>query len=338
MAIDVRLIVTGTPPLITLAVIKSLDYLLAPMLVLLLLALAPLPAHAAILEAGLGKPFALPSEALAKARDGDTVRVSPGTHEDCARIDRNRITLEAAGGEVILKGKTCAGKVILVISGTKVTVRGLTLAYARVLDRNGAGIRAEGAELLVENTTFFHNENGLLSASDPNITIRVVDSTFIGNGHCQPVCAHGIYTGHIRLLRVERSRFLDQREGHHIKSRANRTEIVGCDIQDGPSGTSSYLIDIPDGGSVLIEKNQIRKGRKTSNRGIAISIGAEGDANPRGPIIIRDNDFVNEQDSFTAFVRNMSATPARLSGNTITGSARALEGEGTVEKARAPAQ
>ena len=307
-------------------------------LLLPLLALASPPAHAAILEVGMGKPFALPSDALAKARDGDTVRIDKGTYEDCARIDKNRIILETAGGEVILKGKTCAGKAILVITGTKVTVRGLTLAYARVLDRNGAGIRAEGTELLVENTTFFHNENGLLSMAGPDMSIRVVDSIFIGNGHCQPVCAHGIYVGHIRSLRVERSRFLDQREGHHIKSRANRTEIVGCDIQDGPAGTSSYLIDIPNGGAVLIEKNQLRKGRGTSNRGIAISIGAEGDTNPRGPILIRDNDFVNEQDSFTAFVRNMSATPAQLSGNALAGSARALEGEGSVEKPRQAAR
>jgi hypothetical protein len=157
-----------------------------------------------------------------------------------------------------------------------------------------------------------------------------VNSSFTGNGQCQPNCAHGIYAGHIKFLRVEGSHFLDQHEGHHIKSRAVRTEVVGCDIQDGPAGNSSYLIEIPNGGSVLIEKNKMSKGRMTNNGGTAISIGAEGDTNPPGPIVVRDNNFVNEQDRATVFVRDFAATPAQLSGNVLAGAVTPLAGEGTV--------
>ena len=164
-------------------------------------------ASAAVLEVGPGKRFDKPSAAIARARDGDTVRVAAGTYVDCASIPQNRFTIEGTGGEVVMKSKTCAGKAILVIDGTKVTVRGLTLANAKVADRNGAGIRAEGGELLVENTTFLNNENGLMSANEPDISIRVVNSTFIGNGACQPSCAHGIYAGHIKFLRVEELTF-----------------------------------------------------------------------------------------------------------------------------------
>src|ERR1700722_18848303 len=87
-------------------------------------------AAAAVLEVGPGKPFALPSEAIAKAHDGDTVQVAAGEYVDCATIRQNRFTIEGDGGEVVMKDKTCAGKAILVIDGTKVTVRGLTLANA----------------------------------------------------------------------------------------------------------------------------------------------------------------------------------------------------------------
>ena len=288
-------------------------------------------ASAAVLEVGPGKKFAMPSGAIAAAKDGDTVRVAAGVYEDCASIRRNRFTLEAADGEVVMKDRTCAGKAILVIDGTKVTIRGLTLQNARVPDRNGAGIRAEGGELLVENTKFLNNENGLMSANEPNVSIRVVDSIFIGNGQCRPTCTHAIYAGHNKLLRVEHSTFLDQHEGHHIKSRADRTEVIGCDIQDGPTGTSSYLIDLPNGGSALIEHNQMSKGRLTSNGGSAISIGAEGDINPAGPIVVRDNVFVNQQDRGTVFVRNFAATPAELSGNVLTGDVTPLAGPGTVK-------
>ncbi len=300
-------------------------------LVPVLLGLAATSASAAVLEAGPGKRFDKPSAAIAVAKDGDTVRVAAGEYEDCASIRQNRFTLEAAGGDVVMKDKTCAGKAILVIDGDKVTIRGLTLENAKVADRNGAGIRAEGGELLVENTRFLNNENGLMSANEPRISIRVVNSTFIGNGQCRPTCTHGIYAGHNKLLRVEHSTFLDQHEGHHIKSRADRTEVIGCDIQDGPTGTSSYLIELPNGGSALIEKNQMSKGKLTSNGGTAISIGAEGDINPPGPIVVRDNTFVNQQERTTVFVRNFAETPAELSGNVLSGAVTALAGPGTVK-------
>jgi hypothetical protein len=289
------------------------------------------PVAAAVLEVGPDKPFAKPSDAIAKAHDGDTVRVAAGEYVDCASIRQNRFTIEGDGGEVVMKDKTCAGKAILVIDGTKVTVRGLTLANATVPDRNGAGIRAEGGELLVENTRFLNSENGLMSANEAGISIRIVDSSFIGNGACRPTCSHGIYAGHIKFLRVERSHFLNQHEGHHIKSRAVRTEVVGCDIADGPTGNSSYLIEIPNGGSALIEANQLRKGAMTSNGGTAISIGAEGDINPPGPIVVRDNNFVNEQERSTVFVRNFTSTPAELSGNVLAGAVTPLAGPGTVQ-------
>jgi hypothetical protein len=292
----------------------------------LLSALWSLAADAAVLNVGPGQPFDKPSAAIARARDGDTVRVAAGVYEDCASIRQNRFTLEGAGGEVMMKNKTCAGKAILVIDGDKVTISGLTLANAKVPDMNGAGIRAEGGELLVRGVTFLANENGLMSANDPRISVRIEDSTFTGNGQCRPTCAHGIYAGHIRLLRVERSKFLEQHEGHHIKSRATRTEIVGCDIQDGPAGNSSYLIEIPNGGSVLIENNQLSKGRLTTNGGTAISIGAEGDINPPGPVTIRNNTFVNQQERSTVFVRNFAATPAELGGNKLIGAVTPLFG------------
>ncbi len=310
--------------------IRQAAWFLVGLLVVLLAGPFSGMARAAVLEVGPGRTFDKPSAAIARAHDGETVRVAAGTYIDCASIRQNCFTIESAGGEVVMKDKTCAGKAILVIDGNKVTVRGLTLENAKVPDKNGAGIRAEGGELLVDNTTFLNNENGLMSANEAGISIRVVNSTFIGNGACQPNCAHGIYAGHIKFLRVEGSRFFDQHEGHHIKSRAERTEVVGCDIQDGPAGNSSYLIDIPNGGSVLIEKNKLSKGRMTSNGGTAISIGAEGDINASGPIVVRDNNFVNQQDRSTVFVRDFAATSAQLSGNVLAGAVTPLAGPGTV--------
>ena len=154
------------------------------------------------------------------------------------------------------------------------------------------------------------------------MTIR--DSEFTGNGSCERACAHGIYINNVRLLRVERSRFFAQMVGHHIKSRASRTEIIGNDIADGPDGTASYLIDIPNGGDVLITGNRMAKGPKSDNPATAISLGAEGAKNPSSEIRIEDNNFENQSDRLTAFVDNRTGTEAILSGNVIGGKVELL--------------
>jgi hypothetical protein len=289
------------------------------------------PVVAAVIEAGPGKPFARPSTAIARAKDGDVVRIAPGIYEDCAIVRQNRLTIEGiGGGETNFSGRVCDDKAILVIAGTDVTVRGITLSDAKSSFANGAGIRAEGARLTVDTVKFIDNQNGILGANDPRISIRVTGSTFIGNGSCRPDCAHGIYMGHGDRLRVESSKFFRTNEAHHIKSRAQVTEIVGCTISDGPLGTASFLIDIPNGGTVLIEKNQMIKGPRATNHTAAIEIGEEGETNPPGPIIIRDNRFVNLMGGPTAFVRNGGMRPALLTGNEVTGPVEPLAGEGEV--------
>jgi hypothetical protein len=285
-------------------------------------------ASATILDVGLGKPFAKPSDAAAAARDGDTIRIAPGQYFDCAVLPQNDLTIEGTGADVILTDKVCQGKALLVIDGNNVTVRNLTLQRARVPDNNGAGIRAEGGNLTVDHDRFLNNENGILSNANPQASIRIVDSEFIGNGRCAANCAHGVYVGEIALLRVEHSRFFATREGHHIKSRALRTEIISNDIEDGPEGTASYLIDIPNGGSAIVENNTLVKGSKTGNPGSAIMIGEEGVDRATDQLAFRNNHFTNEQNRSTIFVNNITATPVQLSGNILKGQVRPLEGDG----------
>ncbi len=285
---------------------------------------------AATLEAGPGKPFPLPSQAIAKAQAGDVVRIAPGRYVDCAVIRQDRLVIEGTGPGVALADKACAGKAILVVAGRDVTVRGLTLSGARVPDRNGAGIRAEGGTLTVEDVTFIDNENGLMTSAMPGASVLVSGSTFIRNGHCDPACTHGIYAGAIGLLRVERSRFVDTRIGHHIKSRAARTELIGNDIADGETGTSSFLIDIPNGGNVLIERNILQKGPRSSNAGTVIMIGAEGVTNPTDEIRVIGNHLTSNQVVSTVFVNNRTTTPARLEANILNGPIQPLAGPGTI--------
>ena len=301
------------------------------LLFVVLLAVPFLADHAAArtIVAGAGQQFATPGAAIAAARPGDTVHIVNGQYYDCAFVTQDHLTIEGDGAGAVLTDKTCGGKALLVISGRDDIVRNLTLQRARVPDGNGAGIRAEGGNLTIDHVRFIDNQDGVLAADSPTATIRVVDSDFIGNGVCQEGggCAHGIYVDKVALLHIEKSRFSDTHDGHHIKSRAFRTELVGSTVEDGPDGTASYLVDVPNGGGLLVEGDTFEKGPHCSNHGAAIILGEEGVDRPTPEIIVRNNHFRNDMDRPTIFVRNVTATPVQMVDNVLVGQVRPLEGD-----------
>jgi pectate lyase len=274
---------------------------------------------AATLKVGANEEYKMPSAAIARATDGDTVAIDPGTYFDCALVRQSNLTIEGTGPNVIMTDKVCRGKALLITNGNNITIRNLTLQRARVPDQNGAGVRAQGGNLTIENTRFLDNEDGILIAKNPNATVKIVGSTFIGNGKCAKDCAHGVYAGQIGTLDVERSRFFDTHAGHSIKSRAAKTVVLNCDIEDGPNGTSSYQVDVPNGGDVLIEGNKMEKGPHAQNWATSIMIGEGGVSHPSDGIVIRNNTLINNTGHETTFVRNITATPAQLSGNVFQG-------------------
>ena len=66
--------------------------------------------------------------------------------------------------------------------------------------------------------------------------------------------------------------------------------------------------------------NTLEKGPKSENRKAAIAIGEEGVTHPTPEITITNNNFRNDGNYQTALVWNVTATPATLKGNTLSGS------------------
>ena len=286
------------------------------------------------LKVGLGEMFARPSDAAAVARSGDRIQIAPGVYIDCAiwPADAASLTIEATGPHVVLTDKTCEGKALFVVKGADVTIRGITFKGAKAKYHNGAGIRAEGRNLTVEKSLFLDNEEGILAGDNPGSTIIVRDSIFKGNGNCIESCAHGIYVNHIARLLIERSQFFEQHIGHHVKSRAVRTELLGNDIGDGPAGSASYLVDIPNGGALIMRDNRLEKGPNSDNPAVAIILGEEGATNATSEITIENNRFTNNLRHETLFVRNRTATRAVLRGNSLSRDVQPLEGPGAVAR------
>lgn len=301
-----------------------------------------IPAAARTWEVGPGRALTGPGQAAAVALDGDRVVFDPGVYRDCAIWRASRLTIEARPRpatmnrtvmtQTVVTGPSCGDRGLFVFVGNDITVRGLTFEHARNSWYTGAGILMEGANLTVENSQFLDNENGILAGGTPNSVVRIVHDVFRGNGSCQGACAHALYVGkRIARLEVTGCLFLDTHVGHDIKSRARATVVRESRIEDGPTGTSSYLIELPNGGDGEILNNVLHKGPNSENRDAAISIGTENRLNPTNVLRIRGNRFTSDLPEPVRFVRNSTETPARLTGNALIGRVTPLDGPGTVD-------
>jgi hypothetical protein len=157
-------------------------------------------------------------------------------------------------------------------------------------------------------------------------TVVIRDSYFEHNGTCIAACAHGVYIGtQIEKLRIENSHFINQRVGHHIKSRALSTELINNIIEDGPEGNASFLVDLPNGGNLIMRGNTMEKGPHSQNRTTAIAIGEERAINPSDQILIENNKFTNDANGETAFVRNFGTDAVTLRNNQFKGPVKPLQ-------------
>lgn len=238
-------------------------------------ATATATAQAETLRVGPGERYAKPSAAIAAAAPGDTVLIAPGDYYDCVVIQTPRLTIAGDADGAVLTDATCQGKAILVIPGSDITIRNLTLQRARVADQNGAGIRAQGRNLTIEHVAFVNNQDGLLAAAAPDSTIRIRDSMFERNGHCSETrCGNALTVGALALLSVEDTQFREQRQGHDIESNAARTELLGDEFSDGPAGVSGAFVALPQGGDLRVQDSRFEIGPNTSSPRAAILLGA----------------------------------------------------------------
>lgn len=267
---------------------------------------------------GPGRPLATPSAAAAVARDGDTVLIDAGTYAgDVAVWTQDDLTLRGVGGRAHLRaaGRSAQGKAIWVIAGDRTRIDRLEFSGAAVPDRNGAGIRQEGAGLVVTRSWFHDNENGILAGANPASDIVIRRSRFFANGAGDGY-SHNLYVGAVRSLTVTGSLLQGAVTGHELKSRAARTTIVGNRITDGDA-SASYSIDLPNGGTSLIAGNVVIQGPHSENSAL-VSYGAEGFAGSSRTLWVVNNTFVNRRSTGT-FLALAAGSRAHLRNNLLVG-------------------
>jgi len=243
------------------------------------------------------------AEAAKIARSGDVVEVRAGEYRaDVAVWNQTRLTIRAVGGRAVLNaaGRSAEGKGIWVIRDGHFEVEGFDFIGARVADRNGAGIRFEHGALVVRDSSFLDNENGILTSNDGRSTLLIERSLFARNGHGDGY-SHGVYAGRIARLEVRASYFHSGRAGHLLKSRARENRIEYNRLTD-EDGDSSYELEFPNGGRALVIGNIIEQSAKTQNP-VIVSYGAEGYKWPVNELAMSHNTVVDSGARDGVFVR-----------------------------------
>jgi len=287
---------------------------------------APAPGQT-VLPVGQGQEFATLAAAVAASHDGDLIEVQAGTYTNDFSIINTQVTIEGVGGMVdLVATEPPANDKGILTTNTSVTIENVAFSGAAVPDNqggNGAGIRYQGGDLTLINDEFSGNQDGLLAASDPTGTITIDHSLFENNGVSDPNmvgygATHNMYVNDVAQFTFENSISEAANIGHEIKSRASNTTVENNWIGDGPTGTSSYEIDLPNGGNAVIENNTIEKGPNQQNNNM-IHFGGEGDVIPYADssLTVSGNTFINDYGSATAMLLNGSIYTVTVDGNTF---------------------
>jgi len=295
--------------------------------------MTPTPATGpSILKVGPTRELKLPSQAAAIAKTGDIIEIDSGLYRgDVASWRADNLTIRGVGGRARLfaAGRSAEDKAIWVIKGRNAIVENIEFAEAAVPAGNGAGIRAEGANLKVSNCYFHDNQEGILSSIyTTESTIDIENSEFARDGGNNGQ-SHEIYISNLRELIVRGSYFHEGRIGHLIKSRAQKNTIVANRITDEANGTASYEIEFPFGGLNIVAGNLIEQGPGTQNSTI-LANALEGASNSVQELYVVNNTFVNDLGR-GVFIRSRQPSTATIINNIFVGGGVILMGEGKLE-------
>lgn len=282
-------------------------------------------ASAAILSVGPGKTYTTVAAAVAASHDGDVIQVQSGTYTNDIVAINTSISLVAVGGRVSMvatvavpnqKGIILAGSAS---ASPTITIDGFDFSGATTPNGNNAGgVIYQGGNLTLTNDSFHDNQDGFRGAPTSSGSVLVDHCEFFNNG-INDGLTHDVYIGVMPSFTIQNSYVHDAIGGHLIKSRALNTTVTNNRLFDN-AGSTSYEIDVPQGGNLTVMGNIIQQGTASSNPNI-IAYGEESvTQNPGTTINVSNNTFVNDLTTSAPLgFWNQGAGMANLTNNSFWG-------------------
>ncbi len=245
--------------------------------------------HAGTLRVGPGGTYALPSEAIKAARDGDVIEIdAAGRYEgDVTYVNAANLTIRGVGqGRALLdaKGKVAGRKGIFVTRGNDITIENVEFRNAGG-EVNAAGIRAEGRNLTIRNCRFHECRDAILGGAGEVLIER---SEFSHCGHNSNPATHNLYMSERVTKLVYRYNYSHHSyEGHLLKSRAAESWLLYNRLTD-EQGEGSAVADFPNGGLVVLIGNVLHKGPRGHNNRMVV-FGMEGLKHARNELYVVNN-------------------------------------------------
>ncbi|MBL4716566.1 MAG: T9SS type A sorting domain-containing protein [Bacteroidia bacterium] len=305
-------------------------------LILLMLTFG-LKSYATIYQVGSAKTYVSPN-ALYTASvvlDGDTIEIDAETYTGQPALavwQSNDLLIRGVGGRphLVANGEYIWGKGIWVVAGDNIVVENIEFSGAAVPSMNGAGIRLDGAGLTVRDCYFHDNENGILVTNNAGVGDLLIEFSEFDNNGFGDGLSHNLYVGKINKLTFRFNNTHHAKIGHNLKSRATENYILYNRLMDEQSGTSSRLIDLPNGGFSIVMGNLIMQGDNAPNKNM-VGYGLEGLVNtPPHELHIINNTFVNKRVASCTFVDIESGTTvANVSNNIFAGDGVLINGTTT---------
>ena len=275
-----------------------------------------------VLQVGVGKQYQTINAAITAADQmggNADIKVDAGTYTNDGGYlwdGINNVTIEGVGGMVKIVDPTyyAGGKAAIVTGGQNIALKNLDISGVTVPDGNGAGIRYDQGTLLLDNVHLHNNQNGILGAADAAGSITIQNSEIDHNG-TSAGNTHNIYIGDVANFTLTNSYVHDANVGHEVKSRAENNTITNNRIEDN-SGTSSYAIDLPNGGNATITGNVIEQGVNNQNH-IINAYGEEGNLHAGTAVTFSNNTVVNDDAQGRGPLWSNNGATITGTGNTV---------------------
>jgi hypothetical protein len=297
-------------------------------------------ALAATLQIGPGRAYTTIADGIGAALPGDVVEIDSGEYiDDVVVFPTGDITVRGVGSTRpvlrITQDITNHKGIFVIPEGAEpVTVEFVHFEGAMVSEvdgANGAGIRMQGLGLTVRDCVFLSNQMGILTGGSTSTLIRIEHSEFGFNGRDGSGLEHNVYINSCKRLEFVGNYSHHAKSGHTLKTRAESNHIAYNRLMDELEGSSSYLIDIPEGGDSLILGNLIHQGPLAENRGTVISYNRETPTNPVLSLTLAHNTLVNEAAGSNPFFVNAGeADEINLLNNLFVGPGELTEPGGAV--------
>ena len=146
-------------------------------------------------------------------------------------------------------------------------------------------------------------------------------STFAGLGQCRTDnCSHSLYLITSGSVSVTNSRFERGTGGHYAKIRASQVRVEGNSFDDSAGHQTSYLLDLPNGGTGTVRGNTFVQGKDKDNSSTLIAVAAEIRMYPTAGLAIDGNTASLAPGAVkAAFVTDWSHPPLAIGANRLTG-------------------